>query len=153
MAMAPPASLGVAATITVDGSELSSDLAPHLDQVVVDEDVSLPAMFAITFLDPARNLLDVGSLSVGSKVEVSVAGEMDEATGWLVDFGEITAVVEPILKKELDHRALNDVPGLENPTSEVLCGWLWRRFAPLLPGLSAVTVQETCSARCTIRGL
>ena len=86
-------------------------------------------------------------------IEVTVAGEMDEEKGWLVDFGEITAVVEPILKKELDHRALNDVPGLENPTSEILCGWLWRRFAPLLPGLSAVTVQETCTARCTIRGL
>ncbi len=86
-------------------------------------------------------------------VEVTVAGEVDEATGWLVDFADITAVVEPVLKGELDHRALNDVPGLENPTSEMLCAWLWRRLAPRLPGLTALTVHETCTARCTIRGV
>ncbi|MEO5617300.1 MAG: 6-carboxytetrahydropterin synthase QueD [Candidatus Eisenbacteria bacterium] len=85
-------------------------------------------------------------------IEVTLAGEMDEATGWLVDFGDITAVVEPLLKHELDHRALNDVAGLENPTSELLCVWLWRRLEARLPGLSAVTVQETCTARCTYRG-
>ncbi len=85
-------------------------------------------------------------------IEVTVAGEVDEASGWLVDFGDITAVVEPLLRNELDHRTLNDVPGLENATSEVLSGWLWRRLAPLLPGLVAITVHETCTARCTYRG-
>ena len=86
------------------------------------------------------------------RIEVGVAGEVDEHTGWLVDFGEIQAFVSPILERELDHRNLNDVPGLENPTSEVLCGWLWRRIAPRFPGLSAITVHETCTARCTYRG-
>ena len=86
------------------------------------------------------------------RVEVCVAGEVDERMGWLVDFGEITAMVEPLLKRELDHRTLNDVPGLENPTSEVLCAWLWTRLAPRLPGLSAITVKETCTASCTYRG-
>ena len=85
-------------------------------------------------------------------IEVTVSGEVDEAQGWLVDFGEITAVVEPLIKRELDHRTLNEVPGLENPTSEMLCGWLWARLAPALPGLSAISVQETCTARCTFRG-
>ena len=85
-------------------------------------------------------------------LEVTVAGEMNDETGWLVDFADITAVVEPLLKLELDHRALNDVAGLENPTSEVLCAWLWRRLSPKLPGLSALTVHETCTARCTFRG-
>lgn len=86
-------------------------------------------------------------------IEVTVAGEMDEGTGWFMDFGEVTAIVEPLLKRELDHRTLNDVPGLENPTSEVMCGWLWRRLEPELPGLAALTVRETCTARCTIRGV
>jgi 6-pyruvoyl tetrahydropterin synthase/QueD family protein len=86
------------------------------------------------------------------RVEVCVAGEVDENMGWLIDFAEITAVVEPLLKNELDHRALNDVPGLENPTSERLCGWLWRKLAPRLPHLSRITVHETCTARCTYRG-
>jgi 6-pyruvoyl tetrahydropterin synthase/QueD family protein len=85
-------------------------------------------------------------------VEISIAGEVDQAMGWLQDFGDITAIVEPMLKRELDHRTLNDIPGLENPTSEVLCGWLWRRLASQLPRLSAITVHETCTARCTFRG-
>lgn len=86
------------------------------------------------------------------RVEVCVAGEVDEQLGWLQDYGEITAVVEPLIKKELDHRPLNEVPGLENPTSEMLCRWLWRRLAPLLPKLAEITVHETCAARCTYRG-
>ncbi len=85
------------------------------------------------------------------RIEVAVAGEVDEARGWLVDFGEIAATVEPLLASELDHRLLNDVAGLENPTSEMLCAWLWRRLQPLVPGLSAISVHETCSARCTLR--
>ena len=86
------------------------------------------------------------------RVEITVAGEVDEHAGWLIDFADITAVVEPLLKRELDHRTLNDVPGLENPTSEMLCAWLWERLDPLLPGLAAITVHETCTARCTYRG-
>ena len=86
------------------------------------------------------------------EIEVSVAGEVDPRTGWLIDFGEITDVVEPILEQELDHCTLNDVPGLENATSEMLCVWLWRRLKPGLPGLAAITVHETCTARCTYRG-
>lgn len=85
-------------------------------------------------------------------VEVMVEGEVDPRSGWLIDFGDITAVVEPLLKRELDHRTLNDVKGLENPTSELLCGWLWERLAAKIPGLAAVTVHETCTARCTYRG-
>jgi 6-pyruvoyl tetrahydropterin synthase/QueD family protein len=86
------------------------------------------------------------------RIAVSVSGEVDSRTGWLIDFGDISAVVEPLLRSELDHRTLNDVAGLENPTSEVLCGWLWARLRPHFPGLSVITVHETCTARCTYRG-
>lgn len=86
------------------------------------------------------------------RVEVVVAGAVDSRLGWLVDYADISAVVEPLLRNELDHRSLNDVPGLENPTSENLCGWLWNRLRPFLPMLSAITVAETCTARCTYRG-
>jgi len=85
-------------------------------------------------------------------VEVHVAGEVDPELGWLIDFGEISARVEPLLKNELDHRLLNDVPGLENPTSEMLCAWLWERLKPALPALSEIVVHETCAARCAYRG-
>ena len=86
------------------------------------------------------------------EIEVCVEGEVEARMGWLVDFGDISAIVEPLLRTELDHRTLNEVPGLENPTSELLCLWLWNRLAPRLPGLCAVTVLETCTARCTYRG-
>jgi 6-pyruvoyltetrahydropterin/6-carboxytetrahydropterin synthase len=86
------------------------------------------------------------------RVEVVLTGEIDPRTGWLVDFGDVTAAVEPLIQSELDHRSLNDVPGLENPTSEMLCVWLWRRLVDRLPGLAAITVHETCTARCTYRG-
>jgi 6-pyruvoyl tetrahydropterin synthase/QueD family protein len=86
------------------------------------------------------------------RIEVCVAGEVDATSGWLIDFGEIREFVEPLLLSELDHRTLNDVPGLENPTSEQLCMWLWRRLKPRFPGLAAITVHETCTARCTYRG-
>jgi len=86
------------------------------------------------------------------RVDVTVAGEVDAKMGWLVDFADITAIVEPLLKRELDHRTLNDVPGLENPTSEMLCAWLWERLAKQMPLLATITVHETCEARCTYRG-
>jgi len=86
------------------------------------------------------------------RIEVVVAGEIDPDLGWLVDYGHISDVVEPLIRRELDHRSLNDVPGLENPTSEHLAVWLWRRLESLLPGLGSITVAETCTARCTYRG-
>lgn len=86
------------------------------------------------------------------EIEVTLAGEIDPTLGWLMDFGDVRDSVEPMLLSELDHRTLNDVPGLENPTSEMLCLWLWRRLSPQLPGLAAVTVFETCTASCTYRG-
>ena len=86
------------------------------------------------------------------RIGVTVEGEVDPKLGWLIDFGEIAARVEPILKQELDHRVLNDVPGLENPTAENLAEWLWKRLASIVPHLSAITVHETCAARCVHRG-
>jgi 6-pyruvoyltetrahydropterin/6-carboxytetrahydropterin synthase len=86
------------------------------------------------------------------RITVTVAGEVDPNLGWLIDFADITRVVEPLLLRELDHRTLNDVPGLENPTAENLSGWLWERLAPHLPHLAAITVHETCAARCIHRG-
>jgi 6-pyruvoyl tetrahydropterin synthase/QueD family protein len=88
----------------------------------------------------------------GFRVEIAVAGEIDVKLGWLVDYADIAAVVEPIIRNELDHRTLNDVPGLENPTSEMLCVWLWQRLHPRLPGLVSIVVHETCTARCTYKG-
>jgi len=85
------------------------------------------------------------------RVEVQVRGPLDPVLGWVMDYGAIKAAVSPLIE-QLDHRYLNDIEGLENPTSEVLAVWLWQRVAPLLPGLSAIIVRETCTSACTYRG-
>jgi 6-pyruvoyltetrahydropterin/6-carboxytetrahydropterin synthase len=84
------------------------------------------------------------------RVEVHVAGPVDPAVGWVTDFGEIASAFEP-LHAQLDHNYLNEIPGLENPTSEVLAEWIWARLQPALP-LSAVVVRETCTSGCIYRG-
>jgi 6-pyruvoyltetrahydropterin/6-carboxytetrahydropterin synthase len=79
------------------------------------------------------------------RARVTVEGPIGDSTGWVVDFADIAAACEP-LRIELDHRFLNEVDGLENPTSEVIARWIWARLAARLPGLCLVTVQETCNA-------
>ena len=85
------------------------------------------------------------------KVEVQVAGPVDPETGWVVDYDDIQAACEPIYDA-LDHRHLNEVEGLSNPTSEMVAVWIWERLAPELTGLKAVVVHETCTARCIYKG-
>lgn len=85
------------------------------------------------------------------RVDLACEGKIDPRTGWLVDFADIKAAFEPWLEK-LDHYYLNEVPGLENPTSENLARWVWDRVKPKLPCLSEVTVYETCSAHCEYKG-
>jgi 6-pyruvoyltetrahydropterin/6-carboxytetrahydropterin synthase len=85
------------------------------------------------------------------KVELVIAGPVSSGTGWFIDYGELDALWQPIHDK-LDHRYLNEVEGLENPTSEVLANWLWIRLRPGLPSLERVIVHETCDARCEYEG-
>ncbi len=85
------------------------------------------------------------------RVEVRVAGEVDEQRGTLIDYGEIAAACEPI-RAQLDHYYLNEIQGLQNPTAENLSRWIWDRLKPRLPLLSAVHVAETCTTACEYRG-
>lgn len=85
------------------------------------------------------------------RVDIHVTGEVDENTGWVMDFGEIKQAVSPVID-ELDHRYLNDLPGLENCTSELIARYLWQRIKPSLPELSAVVVWESDASRCIYRG-
>ena len=75
----------------------------------------------------------------------------DPETGWFIDFGDLYDAWAP-LHAVLDHNYLNEVPGLENPTSERLAQWIWRKIGPGLPGLSQVQVRETCTSGCVYRG-
>jgi 6-pyruvoyltetrahydropterin/6-carboxytetrahydropterin synthase len=85
------------------------------------------------------------------RVEIRLEGEVAEKSGWVRDFAEIEAAFAPHLDA-LDHRYLNEIDGLENPTSENLARWIWRRLKPGLPELAAVTIRETCTDGCVYRG-
>jgi 6-pyruvoyltetrahydropterin/6-carboxytetrahydropterin synthase len=85
------------------------------------------------------------------KVIVHVEAPVDPQLGWVMDFGDLKKAFKP-LEAQLDHYYLNDIEGLENPTSEVLARWIWDRLKPTLPGLSALTVRETCTSGCIYRG-
>ncbi len=84
-------------------------------------------------------------------LETYIEGEVDPATGWLVDFQDIVEVWNP-LYEQLDHHCLNDIEGLENPTSEMLCLWVWKRLKPALPGLREIVIRETCTSACRYWG-
>lgn len=85
------------------------------------------------------------------KIELSIAGPVDPKTGWFIDFGVVYDAWKP-LHDVLDHNYLNEVEGLENPTSENLAKWIWDRMKEKLPSLVRVTVFETCDARCEYEG-
>lgn len=85
------------------------------------------------------------------RFDVIVEGEVDQAKGYLIDFGDIKTAAEPLVE-QLDHCYLNDIQGLSNPTSENLARWLWERLKPRLPPLSAIVIYETCTSRCEYRG-
>lgn len=84
-------------------------------------------------------------------IEIHVSGPLTPKEGWIMDFADLTRAFQP-LYDQLDHHYLNDIPGLENPTSEMLAQWIWRRLKPLLPLLSKVVVRETCTAGCIYTG-
>jgi len=85
------------------------------------------------------------------RVEVACEGEVNAKTGWLLDFAEIKGAFAPLFE-QLDHRYLNEIDGLENPTAENLARWIWTPLKERLPMLTQVTVAETCTARCEYRG-
>jgi 6-pyruvoyltetrahydropterin/6-carboxytetrahydropterin synthase len=85
------------------------------------------------------------------KVEIVVEGELDGRLGWVMDYADMSKAFKPIWER-LDHRYLNEIPGLENPTSENIAVWIWNKLKPQLQLLTQVVVAETCTARCVYRG-
>lgn len=85
------------------------------------------------------------------KIEVTVEGEVNPATGWVYDHAVIGAAMKPLVA-QLDHSYLNDIEGLENPTIENMAAWFWQKITPQCPGLAEIVVHETPTARCLYRG-
>jgi len=85
------------------------------------------------------------------RLTVVVEGDLDQRAGWVMDFGSLNSVVEPLIAK-LDHQDLNQVEGLANPTSELIAKWFWDRIRPKLAQLKAISVAESENCCCTYRG-
>jgi 6-pyruvoyltetrahydropterin/6-carboxytetrahydropterin synthase len=85
------------------------------------------------------------------RIAVHVTGNVDPESGWVLDFADIRAAFEP-LRVQLDHHYLNEIAGLENPTSENLSKWIWDKLSPALPILSKIVVHETCTSGCSYEG-
>jgi 6-pyruvoyltetrahydropterin/6-carboxytetrahydropterin synthase len=84
-------------------------------------------------------------------IAVTITGQVDPDMGWIMDFADIDRHVDEIVAV-VDHQLLNDIPGLENPTSEILARWFWDRLQPDLPMLTEIMVSETPSSRCIYGG-
>ncbi len=85
------------------------------------------------------------------RIEVCVRGPLQPKAGWVMDFADIAVAFDP-LRETLDHKCLNDIEGLENPTSENIALWVWKRVKPLLPGLCRIVVQESADSGCIYEG-
>ena len=85
------------------------------------------------------------------RIELHLSGPIDPRAGWVMDFADVKTAFQPIYH-QLDHHYLNDIPGLDNPTSEQLATWIWDQAKPVLPLLSAVVVHETCTSGCRYTG-
>ena len=83
--------------------------------------------------------------------EIHVSGEVEMDTGWVIDFGDIKAVAKPLISR-LDHHYLNDIDGLENPTSENIAKWIWDRLISALPNLTKIIVKESPTSAAIYTG-
>jgi 6-pyruvoyltetrahydropterin/6-carboxytetrahydropterin synthase len=85
------------------------------------------------------------------RVELHAQGPLREPEGWVMDFADLTRAFQPV-HALVDHQYLNEVPGLENPTSENLARWIWQKVKPSVPELHRVVIRETCTAGCSYAG-
>lgn len=82
------------------------------------------------------------------QIVLTLEGELDPKIGWVQDYHEISELMRPLLL-QLDHKLLNDIPGLENPTSELLAFWIYARLIQTLPKLKKVAIKETSTTECS----
>ena len=120
-------------------------------------DTSMEIHYGFTF-DAAHKLTRVGKDHKcanlhGHTFEVFlyVRGPVTETRGWVVDFADIKKTFAPILSR-LDHHYLNEIPGLQNPTSENIAKWIWRELRPQLPILTKVLVKESLRSGAEYHG-
>lgn len=84
-------------------------------------------------------------------LKVYIEGELDEHLGWVMDFTDLKDIVKPLIEK-VDHKYLNEIEGLKNPTCELFAKWFWDRIKPALPGLNRIELKETPTSGAIYEG-
>lgn len=82
---------------------------------------------------------------------VYINGELIKDLDWVMDFAEMKKVIAPVIKT-IDHKLLNNIPGLENPTCEIIAVWLWNKIKPEIPLLSKIELYETPTSGVVYEG-
>ena len=118
-------------------------------KVTLAKDFEFEAAQALTSFPEGHKCRNIHGHSF--KITIKVEGEVDPKTGILYDHARISEAMRPLID-QVDHAYLNEIPGLEQPTIEIICHWFWTRLAPQLPGLSEIELWETPRARCIYRG-
>ncbi len=75
-------------------------------------------------------------------LKVFLTGSPGIESGWILDYTDLKNGIRPVIDL-LDHKLLNEIPGLENPTAEMLSLWLWEKIKPIFPGLCKIELNET----------
>ncbi len=76
------------------------------------------------------------------RLRVWLKGKPDPKYGWIIDFAELKKIIKPVVT-QLDHKLMNDIPGLENPTCELIAVWIWDQLKPALPAMHRIELHET----------
>ncbi len=85
------------------------------------------------------------------RLRIYVEGDPGEETGWIIDFTDLKKITAGVLA-QIDHVCLNKVPGLDNPTCELLSIWIWDRLKPGLPRLARIELYETPTSGAVYEG-
>ena len=84
-------------------------------------------------------------------IEIHLEDELDRELGWVLDFNDVRRAVDPLID-QLDHKVLNEIEGLKNPTAEFIALWFWDRVKPVLPQLCQIVVKENPTNVCIYSG-
>lgn len=76
------------------------------------------------------------------KLIVFISGNIENNNGWVMDFAVLKNTINSIIEI-IDHKVLNDISGLENPTCENIARWLWVKIKVVIPELTRIELHET----------
>tara|TARA_B100001093_G_scaffold484995_1_gene518928 strand:+ start:444 stop:800 length:357 start_codon:yes stop_codon:yes gene_type:complete len=86
------------------------------------------------------------------ELKIHIHGDLTAENEWVMDLENINKHVDPLLKL-IDHNLLNDIKGLENPTSENIAKWFWKELKKKIPSISKVEINRPRIGGCIYQGI